>query len=245
MDPGSQPLARGLGDCPGGRLMRYLRHPFHGTVVGYLALFVALSGTAWAVAANSVGTQQLKNNAVATSKISDGAVTKPKLANNAVTGAKLARGAVTGAKVARNSLTGAQINESSLDFSVLQRRVTGTCSTGQALASIDQTGGVGCAATGGPPSGSAGGALAGTYPNPSLNVSGGPCANGQALTNVSTLAALTCKPGVYSDANQNVAAGPSPFGSLIGGVFNSALGGDALKADASGSDNTAVGYRAL
>jgi hypothetical protein len=42
--------------------------------VGYLALFIALGGSAYAVAANSVGTAQLKNRAV----------TNPKLANNAV-----------------------------------------------------------------------------------------------------------------------------------------------------------------
>src|SRR3954470_10253060 len=41
----------------------------------------------------------------------------------------------------------------------------------------------------GPATGNAGGALAGTYPNPTLNVTGGPCATGQFLTNVSSLAA--------------------------------------------------------
>ena len=115
--------------------MRYLRHPFHGTVVGYLALFVALSGTAWAVAANSVGTQQLKDNAV--------------------TGAKVLNGSLVGADVHPNSLGGAQINESSLAPRILQRRVTGTCSSGRAIATIHQNGRVGCSAAGpmvpGPP----------------------------------------------------------------------------------------------
>jgi formylglycine-generating enzyme required for sulfatase activity len=56
------------------------KRPNHSTVVAYLALFVALGGTAWAVAANSVGTKQLKNKAVTTKKIENGAVTAPKLA---------------------------------------------------------------------------------------------------------------------------------------------------------------------
>ncbi|TMD63997.1 MAG: hypothetical protein E6I84_14545, partial [Chloroflexi bacterium] len=188
--------------------MRYLRHPSHTTLVACVALFLALSGTAWAVATNSVGTKQLKDNAVTTPKIDHHAVTRGKLASDAVTGAKVLDGSLTGADILADSLTGAQIDESSLDFGVLQRRVTGTCASGEAIALIHENGGVGCAATGGPPSGNAGGALSGTYPNPTLNVSGGPCANGQALTNVSSLAALTCKPGVYSDANSNVAAGP-------------------------------------
>src|SRR3954462_3534979 len=52
----------------------------------------------------------------------------------------------------------------------------------------------------GPATGNAGGALAGTYPNPTLNVTGGPCATGQFLTNVSSLAALTCGPGALVTA---------------------------------------------
>jgi hypothetical protein len=76
----------------------------YGNVVGTLALFIALGGTAWAVAANSVGTSQLKNSAV----------TSPKLANGAVTTPKLAKGAVTASKVGNKSLTGAQINAATL-----------------------------------------------------------------------------------------------------------------------------------
>jgi hypothetical protein len=59
-----------------------------------LSLFIALGGTAYAVAANSVGTTQLKN----------GAVTNPKLAKDAV----------GGGKVIDKSLTGADINDSTL-----------------------------------------------------------------------------------------------------------------------------------
>ena len=97
----------------------------------------------------------------------------------------------------------------------------------------------------GPSTGPAGGALAGAYPNPTLKVSGGPCANGQALTNISTVAKLTCGPGVYSDASGNVVAGPSPFGALTIGNANTALGASMLASDTSGSANVAMGSEAL
>jgi hypothetical protein len=79
--------------------MRPVPHPrlTYANVMATLALFVALSGGAYAaiaLPANSVGVSQLKNSAVVTAKIK----------NNAVTGAKLRD----------NSLAGADINESSL-----------------------------------------------------------------------------------------------------------------------------------
>ena len=40
-----------------------------------------------------------------------------------------------------------------------------------------------------------GGALSGSYPNPTLDVSGGACPNGKAVTDLSSQAALTCGPG--------------------------------------------------
>lgn len=97
----------------------------------------------------------------------------------------------------------------------------------------------------GPPSGPAEGALAGSYPGPSLDVSGGPCPNGKALTDISTSAALTCGPGIYSDENHNFAATPNPFGALSLGSAETAVGYQALAAVQSGGNNTAVGADAL
>ena len=79
-----------------------LRRPSHATVIAYLALFVALSGTAMAV--KKIGPSGLKKNAVTTKKIADSAVTTPKIANSAVTEPKLANDAVSGAKLAPNSV---------------------------------------------------------------------------------------------------------------------------------------------
>jgi hypothetical protein len=66
--------------------------PSHNTVIAYLALFVALGGSAYAATQlpkNSVGTKQLKPNAVTTAKIKNGAVTGTKIASNTVTGANV------------------------------------------------------------------------------------------------------------------------------------------------------------
>jgi hypothetical protein len=52
----------------------------YANVVSTLCLFVLLGGTAWAVAANSVGTKHLKDRAVTTPKLRDRAVTQAKLA---------------------------------------------------------------------------------------------------------------------------------------------------------------------
>jgi hypothetical protein len=56
-------------------------HLTYANVMATFAVFVALGGTAYAVAANSVGTAQLKDSAVTTSKIAKGAVTSGKIAD--------------------------------------------------------------------------------------------------------------------------------------------------------------------
>lgn len=122
--------------------------------------------------------------------------------------------------------------------------------------SAGPTGAAGAQGAAGPATGVAGGALTGTYPAPSLAVSGGDsgatgCKNGEALTALSSLSALTCGPGVYSDANGNVAAQPDPFPALTSGAGNTAVGQGALTGDnqgggsAEGGGNTAVGQFAL
>jgi len=84
-------------------------------------------------------------------------------------GPSIAAGAVTDAKVAAANKDGLA--------NVPSLRTLGTGAS-QAMP--------GNAAPGGPPTGGAGGALSGNYPNPTLNVSGGPCGAGQFVTNLST-----------------------------------------------------------
>lgn len=76
-------------------------------LVAMLALFVALTGSAYAGV-------KLSKNSVTSKTIKKNAVTSVKIKNGAITGSKIKNRAVTASKVADKSLTGAQINESTL-----------------------------------------------------------------------------------------------------------------------------------
>jgi len=73
-------------------------------LLGIIALYVALGGTAWALQANSVKSRHIVNGQVHT----------PDLGAAAVTGAKVANGTLGGADVADDSLKGTDIDEASL-----------------------------------------------------------------------------------------------------------------------------------
>jgi hypothetical protein len=112
------------------------RRPSASFVVSVLALFVALGGVGWAatqIPAGSVGTAQLKNRAV----------TYSKLANGAVGNWKLAFGSVGTRKIQNGAVAKQQINTGQV-----QARIAGACSqSGQAMATINSSGGVSCATT--------------------------------------------------------------------------------------------------
>jgi hypothetical protein len=77
-------------------------------LVAYIALFLALGGTAYAgvtIGRDSVGTAQLKTGAVTAAKLHRHAVTAAGLAANSVGASALKAGSVTGAKIASHSLT--------------------------------------------------------------------------------------------------------------------------------------------
>lgn len=75
-------------------------------IVGYVALFLALSAGAYAAA--------LAPNSVRSKHIKDGHVTGADLAGDAVTGASVLNSSLGGSDLGSNSLGGQQINESSL-----------------------------------------------------------------------------------------------------------------------------------
>ena len=77
----------------------------YANVVSTLCLFILLGGTAWAVAANSVGTAQLK----------DGAVTNPKLAVNAVGTGKVIDGSLLARDVKPGALASAAAHYATFD----------------------------------------------------------------------------------------------------------------------------------
>jgi hypothetical protein len=79
--------------------------PSPAMVVAFVALFVALAGTALAVGSRVPG-----KNGVKSSDIAPKNVKTSDLRNEAVTGSKLAANAVTGANVAPDALTGANID---------------------------------------------------------------------------------------------------------------------------------------
>lgn len=124
---------------------------FRSNALGLIAIFIALSGTTYAV------THAPKNSVVAKS-IKKGAVKNSKLAAGAVTGDKVADASLTGADIANDSVTGQQVNEASLTGvdaatlggvapSALQSRVTGSCTLGRTIKAIDASGAVDCSGT--------------------------------------------------------------------------------------------------
>lgn len=169
-------------------MVQKLAGHIRGNLVGYLALFVALGGTAvaaTALPANSVGTKQLK------------------------------AAAVTGPKVAKNTLTGANINESTLGMvpnaaklgglasNAYQRRIGTACVSGQAMTAIDATGSPTCQAYGTVNSVTPGTGLTntGNSTDPILNVDSSVfqkklvsgCDSGHAITNVGSDGSVTCQ----------------------------------------------------
>ena len=80
--------------------------------IAYLALFVALGGTAFA--ATKIGSKQIKTNAVKARHIADNAVRAGEIADGAIGASEIADGSVGSGKVADNSLTGTDIDEATL-----------------------------------------------------------------------------------------------------------------------------------
>jgi hypothetical protein len=68
--------------------------PSHGTVVAYIALFIALGGTSYGLATGSIGSREIKNNSIRSADIR----------NNTVRGKDVRRGTLRSGDVADHSL---------------------------------------------------------------------------------------------------------------------------------------------
>jgi hypothetical protein len=64
----------------------------YANVMSTIAVFIALGGTSYAVARNSIGTTQLKNNAVTSAKVRNGSLKRGDLASSARVGERGPRG---------------------------------------------------------------------------------------------------------------------------------------------------------
>ena len=103
------------------QVRRGQRPPAAGTVLGFIALFIAITGVATAnlpgknsvnsgdIAAKNVKTSDIAIGAVTSGRIADGAVKTSKLAANAVDAGQLADGAVTNPKLAANAVDTGQL----------------------------------------------------------------------------------------------------------------------------------------
>ncbi len=88
-------------------------------IVGCVALFLALTGSALAVgiAKNSVRSAQIADGTVRTVDLRDSSVSMPKIATDAVTGTQLAENSVSSPEVAPDSLTNQDLGAASVTSS--------------------------------------------------------------------------------------------------------------------------------
>lgn len=113
--------------------MKMLRRPSHGTVAAYLALFIALGGTAYALEAGSITSREIAKGAVKRSEIKSGEVGKTEIRKeavapseirpNAVRTSEIRAGAVGTEELLDGAVTGAKVDDGSLALADVAREV--------------------------------------------------------------------------------------------------------------------------
>jgi len=116
------------------------KHLTFANAISCIALFVALSGAAYAakttLGQKAVKTQNIANGAVTTLKLKGGSVTNLKLKNGAVTGAKIAQGAVGTSQIANGAVRSEQLGGGVVTAGKLKNgTVTGEKLAGNAVGS--------------------------------------------------------------------------------------------------------------
>jgi hypothetical protein len=121
-------------------LKQLSKHLTFANAISCIALFVALSGAAYAakttLANKAVKTRNLANGSVSTLKLRGGAVTALKIRNGAVTGPKIGNGAVGTNKIARGAVRSAALGGGVVNGAKLKGgAVTGEKLAGNAVTS--------------------------------------------------------------------------------------------------------------
>jgi len=187
----------------------------------------AVSGGGAGVADGSVTTAKLADNAVTAIKLASGSVDASKIVAGAVTSAAITDGAVAASDLAIGAVGAAAIADGAvgvqeIDAASVQRRVSGTCASGNAIRTVNADGSVVCENAGG--GGSSGWGLAGnTGTNPANQFLGTTDAVDLVLRAANTpVARYNVTGGV-----PNVAMG-SPANTRASGVLGSVLAGGGM-----------------
>ena len=122
-------------------MRRIRKHLSYANVMATVAVFIALGGSAWALAKNSVGARQLKKNAVTTKKIKNEAVSSAKIKKNAVTAAKIADGAIGAAQISASLHLQCRSGTQYLQGSCIENNPHGTLPYGNAQVACQDLGG--------------------------------------------------------------------------------------------------------
>jgi hypothetical protein len=113
--------------------MKMIRRPSHGTIAAYLALFIALGGTAYALERGSITSREIAKGAVKRSEIKSGEVGKTEIRvdavapneirQNAVRESEIRTDAVGADELAAGAVSGENVTNGSLALADLAREV--------------------------------------------------------------------------------------------------------------------------
>jgi hypothetical protein len=99
-------------------------------VISMMALFVALGGTSYALAKNSIGAKEIKKNAVAASEIKKNAVRAAEINRNAVGASEIRSNAVAGGDVADGGIGSLDLGDNSVGSGELSDNSVGNSEMG-------------------------------------------------------------------------------------------------------------------
>lgn len=123
-------------------MTRLRKHLTFGNAIACMALFVALSGVAYAAKAtltkNQVKAKNIAKEAVTAPKLKNGGVISAKLATNSVINSKIANGAVTSGKIANSAVTAARLANQSVTTGKLGAEAVAGGKLGKEAVSADK-----------------------------------------------------------------------------------------------------------